>query len=126
MKMQNPNTGEIKTEYWYKADTDLPQNWRPSIFMPRAAARIFLRVTGVRVERLQDISHNDAIQEGLPAPEMSSHFDHNSGLREQIYYRRWFSDLWDSINDKRNNGAYKWENNPFVFVYEFERIGDYK
>ena len=109
--------------YAYKAN-GLPEpagcqylNWRPSIHMPRAAARIFLRVTDVRVERLQDISETDAKAEGITV------VTNNSGLM----YCRKFRDLWDKINGKRDKGAYKWDSNPWVWVIEFEpfeRVGE--
>jgi len=79
---------------------------RPSIFMPRWASRITLEITNVRVERLQDISEDDAWAEGLHGA-----FD---GLRlpsEQ------FKDLWEAIH-----GEQSWDKNPFVWVIEFKRI----
>ncbi len=99
--------------------------WNPSIFMPKEAARIFLKVTNVRVERLQDISENDAIDEGI------DFFNHGyGGSPVGIWYRNYkygtnncspkysFQTLWDSINAKKH----PWESNPWVWVYEFERI----
>jgi hypothetical protein len=76
-------------------------HWRPSIFMPRWASRITLKVTGVRVERLQSISEVDAVAEGMP-------------IDDPIHD---YSILWNSINGK---GA--WENNPWVWVYTFQKI----
>jgi hypothetical protein len=119
-----------------------PERWRPSIFMPRIAARIFLRVTAVRVERLQDISNSDIRAEGIKvfaytpdnfpygkySTETVKHIRNDSGIFDDnsIWYREWYSELWDSINGKRNGGAYKWDNNCWVWVISFERIGDYK
>jgi hypothetical protein len=87
--------------------------WRPSIFMPRWASRITLEVTGVRVERLQEISRQDAKAEGLwPSP-------HN-GL-EMVNGRPYgnaqlaFRALWESIN-----GQGSWDANPWVWVIEFQ------
>ena len=100
--------------YYYKAneigkewvnDREIVK-WRPSIFMPREAARIFLRVKTVRVERLQDITAHDAIREGM---ESEIPFD---AVDE-------FKELWDSLNAKR---GYGWDTNPWVWVIEFERI----
>jgi len=85
--------------------------WRPSIHMPRWASRITLEITKVRVERLQDISRDDAKAEGMELPSTELYPDVNTGdkLREQ--YRR----LWDSLHGK---GA--WDKNPWVWVIEFD------
>ncbi len=82
---------------------------RPSIHMPRWASRITLEVTGVRVERLKNISETDAIAEGAPwaacgAPQEGSH---------QVG----FAHLWESIN-----GPGSWDTNPWVWVIEFRRV----
>lgn len=90
----------------------------PSIHMPREAARIFLRVTNVRVERVQDITPYDAWLEGCRLGNSFPWEEHIPELQQQcrdIVFR----DLWDSINAKR---GYGWETNPWVFVYEFERV----
>lgn len=79
--------------------------WRPSIFMRRFACRLFLEVTAVRVERLQDISPQDAWAEAIP------HDDWETGGAVTEFAR-----LWDSINAKR---GYGWESNPWVWVVEF-------
>lgn len=75
--------------------------WRPSIFMPRWAARIWLRIVSVRVERLQQITGEDAYREGCE-------------------YRNDFPALWDELNAKRGVG---WETNPWVWVIEFALDG---
>lgn len=89
-----------------------PAWWRrPSIFMPRSAARTLLEVTGVRVERLQQISDADAISEGVLPP----------GMELVIGTPRdGFRNLWDSLNAGRGHG---WETNPWVWVVEFKRLG---
>ncbi len=79
--------------------------WRSPIHMPRWASRITLELTGVRVERLHDITEDDAIAEGVPG----SHVD---GWR-----RDEFRVLWDSINGKGS-----WKSNPWVWAIEFRRI----
>jgi hypothetical protein len=86
--------------------------WRPSIFMPRWASRITLTVTDVRVERLQDISEDDAAAEGWPAPEDRA----KTGIAEikDAYPIGWYAWLWDSINGK---GA--WNSNPWIAAYTF-------
>lgn len=96
----------------YKASVETPAawNWRPSIHMPREAARIFLRVTDVRVERLQEISDDDVLAEGTP----------NSGSARAN--RGYFSDnLWDSTIKPADRALYGWAANPWVWVIEFER-----
>lgn len=105
---------ECRKEYGIK--------WKPSIHMPRAASRITLEITGVRVERLQDISdrgpQNDCTAEGV----------FHSGMRVPTY-GQWHGDgarssekwmykkLWESIN-----GQGSWEANPWVWVIEFRRV----
>ena len=77
--------------------------WCPSIHMPREAARIFLRVTDVRVERLQGIDDDGVVAEGL---EIGAPFD----------------ELWDSTIKPADRALYGWEAIPWVWVIEFERI----
>lgn len=100
-------------QYFYKADdNDFHCQWRPEIHMPKEAARIFLRVIGVRVERLQDITVNGILQEGID-------FD----IETPIASWRNFIDLWESTLKKPNIYKYGWDANPWVWVIEFERIG---
>lgn len=85
---------------------------RPSIFMPRWASRIILEITGVRVERLQDISEADARAEGCELT------DELTGCAEDLpYYRDVYRVLWDVINGKKA----PWSSNPWVWVIEFRR-----
>ena len=100
-------------KYAYKADSerDYTGIWKPSIHMPREAARIFLRVKTVRVERLQDITEEDAIAEGM-----------SKTLVDGVVFisaKGNFHVFWDSLNIKR---GYGWNTNPWVWVIEFERI----
>jgi len=103
--------------------------WRPSIHMPRWASRITLEVTGVRVERLHEISYEDACAEGcaipslevpaietatLPAASAESWDETSRRLR---WPQRCYEQLWDSIN-----GAESWAANPWVWVIEFKRV----
>lgn len=117
-----------RVHYYYKADGDLRpagwrDRWRPSIHMPREAARIFLRVKGVRVERLQDISREQAIDEGVNDPydyQPPAWYDKH-GLTNN-YEIDAFAGLWDSTIKPADLTLYGWEANPWVFVIEFERI----
>jgi hypothetical protein len=100
-------------KYAYKATSKIDYSgiWRPSIHMPKEAARIFLKVTNVKVERLQEITEEDALKEGcMPII-----------LDDAIFFsaKGKFHALWDSIYAKR---GYGWEVNPWVWVIEFERI----
>jgi len=92
---------------------------RPGIHMPRWASRITLDVTGVRVERLQDISDADAVAEGC-AQNHNGYFwggPHEvSGLKQMATARQAYRDLWESIN-----GPESWAANPWVWVVEFKR-----
>ena len=94
--------------FWYKADSKI-QNilWHPSIHMPKDAARIFLRVTGVKEERLQEITDEQAEKEGCS--------DYTSTALG-------FSDVWDSTIKKSDIDKYGWKANPWVWVIGFEVI----
>jgi len=86
--------------------------WAPSIFMPRWASRVTLEVTGVRVERLQDISEEDAAAEGIE-PDFGNAY--TCAARD---YRRAFERGWDTINGTRA----PWASNPWVWAVEFRRL----
>lgn len=94
---------------WYDAhypngkDWCWPGIWRPSIHMPKEAARLFLRVTTVRVERLREITCEQAYKEGCTNP-----------IR--------FDELWNSTIKPADLPLYSWDANPWVWVIEFERI----
>lgn len=92
-----------------------PIKWYSSMFMPKALARIWLEVLEVRVERLQNISHEDAIAEGM--------FDRDAGYYGFSVYSYAIANYrltWYKINAKR---GYPWKLNPWVAVYTFRRIG---
>jgi hypothetical protein len=111
-------------DYWYKADLT-PQGWdfkwKPSIHMPKSACRIFLRVTDVRCERLQDISEQDAVDEGIlyygksvgAKTQFKNYYGTGGWLQNPIIS---FESLWASIN-----GQESWDDNPYVWVVSFER-----
>jgi len=99
-------------------NTERPIGWRPSIYMPRWACRLELELTEVRVQRLQDISEEDATAEGA---------DHELAFLEGLTggaswpergNRMWFRALWDSLNAER---GYGWNANPFVWALTVKR-----
>jgi hypothetical protein len=99
-----------------------PTKWRPAIFMPREAARLFLRVTGVRVEQVQEITTDDCIAEGMDCDNKINNPDpatHQSIVNWNYAYARYlFRELWDNLNAKRGLG---WGVNPWVWVVTFRR-----
>lgn len=113
-KGENTHMAEF---YGYKASVanseDASEKWRPSIHMPKAAARIWLKVADVRVERLQKITLDQIEKEGV-----ETEHPHVLNGQEQQYA---FSQLWDSTVDKLNIDRYGWTSNPWVWVIEFER-----
>lgn len=90
-------------------------SWHPSIHMPKEAARIWLRVTDVRVERLQDITIDEIRKEGL-----EPRFDVKDKFSDGIARGR-FLELWNSTIKKPNIDRYGWDASPYVWVVEFER-----
>lgn len=122
--------------HWDAEDTEIGMEvdlkaedytWHPSIHMPKEAARIFLRVNDVRAERLQEITDEDALAEGLTGEP----YDHpntdyhgctdcmNSGWIVPPTVE--FAELWDSTIKKADLPLYGWDANPWVWVIEFER-----
>lgn len=116
----------------YRADCDKYRklaefSWKPSIHMPKKAARIWLKVTGVRVERLHEITENGALREGA----QGIRCDHaglgvygctdcmNTGWIEPPQVE--FMYIWDSTVKKSDIDRYGWDANPWVWVIEFER-----
>lgn len=133
----NEQVIEDTGKYYYAATDTIPFNtyvdengvrhdhapWRPSIHMPKEAARIFLRVTNVRVERLQEMKDEDCEKEGLEnfCKKCSTLFSecdtclNDGGIKED------FKELWDSTIKKSDLATYGWDANPWVWVIEFER-----
>jgi len=105
---------------FYRADDEdlMPAGgWKPSIHMPRWASRITLEITGVRVERLQDISEADAQAEGVQC-DTDGWFDYLMPQSQScVNARDSYATLWDRIN-----GPGSWDANPFVWVVEFRRV----
>ena len=106
--MVKDRNGVFNEVYRYKADFPIemqkPLKWKPSIHMPKAAARIWLQITDVRVERVQHISSQDAVNEGVL-----------SRLPENGIAQSQFKDLWFTIN-----GADSWQANPWVWVITYK------
>lgn len=139
----NPGERDMEQVY-YRADgepdfdgesiTRDGPGWTPSIHMPRWASRLTLEITGVRVERVQDISEADAWAEGYDEFDGVCGTCRGSGTHPYGYPCRceagrqlrsqtaleWYRDLWDSINGKRPGCS--WEANPWVWVLEFRRV----
>lgn len=97
-------------ESGFKNDSHI---WLPSIRMPKGAARIWLRVTDVRVERLQDIDGKGCVKEGIEEEPLKYVGDE--------FVKGMFHDLWDSTIKKSDLDRYSWDANPWVWVIEFER-----
>lgn len=112
-------------QYFYKASPpdDFNVKWHPSIHMPKEAARIWLKVKDVRVERLQDMDWQDALYEGI---DMCLERDMKTG--EYIFPDENplddFIDLWNSTIKKSDIDRYGWDANPYVWVIEFERCAE--
>lgn len=126
----------------YKIDNRAAdRRWRPSIHMPKWAARIWLEVVDIRVERLQEITESSAIAEGIERNCNASYLDCAACItdgecvsirnNEWLHYQNDLDDfpvynaeesfrsLWNSINEKR---GYGWDTNPFVWVVKFKRV----
>jgi hypothetical protein len=142
--MYDENEGDALYRYVYKASSpDYPvdvgvgkQGWRPSIHMPKEAARIFLKVKDARAERLQEISEEDAIAEGLACLTKDGGITYKYGIPDSDglpgnddtgwHWHEWNTDprkafqaLWNKIYEER---GYGWDMNPWVWVISFERI----
>ena len=106
-----------KFEHLYNNYSESEPDWHPSIHMPKEAARIFLRVTNVRVERLQDITPEQIDTEGC------KEYAYNAKTGELLPSKpTWFKIKWDSTIKKSDIDKYGWTANPYVWVIEFERI----
>ena len=102
--------------YMYRATDEIygDARWHPNIHMPKEAARIWLKVTNVRVERLQEITIDGIRNEGI-----SSMAVHAGDM--EIALKEW-KNLWNSTIKKTDLDSYGWEASPYVFVIEFIRI----
>jgi hypothetical protein len=97
--------------------------WKPSIFMPKQACRLWLKVTNIRVEKVRDISPKDALAEGISKSIVNGetiykNYVHEPEIRKHFYEsRHGFASLWKSIN-----GHESWALNPWVWVYDFKIV----
>lgn len=114
--------------YMYRATDEISGDakWHPSIHMPKEAARIWLKVTDVRVERLQDITENGAKAEGAKQcyEQINTVEDKPvTYLAEdgKGYYVLGFKSVWNSTIKKSDLNRYGWDANPYVWIIEFER-----
>lgn len=115
--------GLPRFEYKATEEINLTDKWKPSLFMPKEACRIFLKIKSIRVERLQSINKNDAKAEGAKKILKYSELKVLSELedwkipRPFLEHQLSFLSIWCTIN-----GTESWKANPFVWVYEFEQI----
>ena len=124
------------TEKFFRDGKEVQIKWRPSIHMPKEAARLFLRVTDVRVERLQKMTIEDFQKEGIKREEAHARGCHckwatetcreepcsNRDAYEYLCWQPQFRKLWDSTIDPLYLDLYAWSANPWVWVISFERI----
>lgn len=111
--------GDCESEgcFIYKASHPHPKRvrWAPSIHMPKEAARIWLKVTNVRVEFLQEMTGQDILREGIDC-HVHPEADYFEGNQKMM-----FAELWNSTIKKADLGSYGWDANPWVWVIAFER-----
>lgn len=114
--------------FWYKADDKSWMSeglhWKPAIHMPKEAARIWLKVTGVRVERLQEITDEQAKREGIQYDECPTGFTWKQETDMHNCYTTpigAMQALWNSTIKESDLDRYGWDANPWVWVIEFER-----
>ena len=106
------------TEKFYRNGKEIEMKWKPSIHMPKEAARIWLNVTDVRVERLQEITEAGAEAEGANFKNGK-----NVGFEEKMNRTaiERFAEIWNSTIKKADLDRYGWDASPWVWVIEFER-----
>lgn len=116
----NPDFPGMHNRACYRADPGHEYDgirWKPSIHMPRSTCRLVLEITGVRVERLNDCSEEDARAEGCAPAWLDAEDDTRVQAEAPPTYRQGFARLWRDIN-----GPGTWAENPWVWVLEFRRI----
>lgn len=140
---KNALNGYYYYESWQRADIADVTKWKPSIHMPKEASRIWLKVTDVRVERLQDMTEVQAQAEGIRKYSKDGNLykyavtddwwiDFHNKHRKSFFGGTWWQDmprtskdafsyLWNSTIKKSDLDRYGWDVNPWVWVIEFER-----
>ena len=123
----HPIVPSDKNRYVYRADEVAEDGfkneahiWHPSIHMPKEAARIWMKVTDVRVERLQEITFDSCQNEGIYDDYKTYSEVYTNNLR-RMAYPKVFARLWNSTIKKSDLDRYGWNANPWVWVIEFER-----
>lgn len=114
-----PNTMKTGWPYYYRATDDdvVSPPWKSPLFMPRAASRILLEITDVRVERLREITHEDAMAEGFELTGWRpTYYDPDSGGEARTPQDN-FAEMWEKIH-----GSESWWQNPWVWAITFKRI----
>lgn len=129
LKEWSKTIGDGNTCFFYKDETILggcspsqrENRWWPSIHMPKAAARIWLEITNIKIERLNDISfadhYNDALAEGVERHSDGFWKNYEGEAVKYCVPQGSFRSLWCSINGKKS-----WEQNPFVWVITFKKV----
>lgn len=127
-RVGNGESCHLAEFYGYKASIanseDANEPWKPSIHMPKEAARIWLKVTDVRVERLQEITDKECIKEGIypsNCRNCNATFGCDVCLDEGYDEVDEFVEVWDNTIKKSDFDRYGWDANPLVWVIEFER-----
>lgn len=113
----------FENEKFYTNGKEIQIKWHPSIHMPKEAARIWLKVKDVRVERLQEMSDDDCEKEGLEnfCKKCSALFSNCDTCLNDVGIKEDFKELWNSTIKKSDLDRYGWDANPWVWVIEFER-----
>ena len=118
-----PN-GYYYYESWQRNDIADITKWKPSIHMPKEAARIWLKVTDVRVERLNEITNDGCVAEGIYPSNCrgcNAAFGCDTCIDEGYSEIDEFTEVWNSTIKKSDLDRYSWDANPWVWVVEFER-----
>lgn len=112
------------TEKFYRNGKEIEMKWHPSIHMPKEAARIWLKVTDVRVERLNEITNDGCVAEGIYPSNCrgcNAAFGCDTCIDEGYSEIDEFTEVWNSTIKKSDLDRYGWDANPWVWVIEFER-----